>query len=83
MSSQPSVTIYTTPTCHTCRFAKKYMENKGINFKSVDVSLSPEGLTKIKSLGYDTAPVFVTKDGQHWQGLQTHLLDQLVVTAAA
>ncbi|CEP78979.1 MAG: glutaredoxin domain-containing protein [Defluviitoga tunisiensis] len=32
------VIIYTTPTCPWCRKAKAYLNEKGVNFKEIDVS---------------------------------------------
>ncbi len=34
----PRVIIFTTPTCRFCRAAKKYLRERGIRFKEVDVS---------------------------------------------
>ncbi len=35
---QPRVIIFTTPTCTYCNMAKKYLRERGIKFKDVDVS---------------------------------------------
>ncbi len=35
---QPSVIVFSTPTCSFCNMAKKYFREKGIRFKDVDVS---------------------------------------------
>ncbi len=34
----PRVIIFTTPTCTFCRKTKKYLRERGIPFKDVDVS---------------------------------------------
>lgn len=34
----PRVILFTTPTCSFCRTAKKYLREKGVRFKDVDVS---------------------------------------------
>lgn len=36
--SQHNVTVYSTPTCHYCVLAKKYLTEKGVQFQDVDVS---------------------------------------------
>jgi glutaredoxin 3 len=36
--SQPRVIIFSTPTCTYCNMAKKYLRERGIKFKDVDVS---------------------------------------------
>lgn len=37
-SSQPNVILFTTPTCSFCTTAKRYLREKQIRFKEVDVS---------------------------------------------
>ena len=37
-SSQPNVILFTTPTCSFCNTAKRYLREKQIRFKEVDVS---------------------------------------------
>lgn len=38
VKSQPRVIIFTTPSCPYCNMAKKYLREKGVKFKEVDVS---------------------------------------------
>lgn len=35
---QPRVIVFSTPTCTYCNAAKRYLREKGIQFKDVDVS---------------------------------------------
>ncbi|NTU71239.1 MAG: glutaredoxin family protein [Coriobacteriia bacterium] len=35
--SQPRIVIYTSPSCHWCRVAKSYLDNKGLSYREVDV----------------------------------------------
>ena len=37
-SSHPNVIMFTTPTCSYCTTAKRYLREKQIRFKEVDVS---------------------------------------------
>ncbi len=37
----PRVIIFTTPTCTFCRKTKKYLRERGVPFKDVDVSRDP------------------------------------------
>lgn len=78
-----SLTIYTTPACPACIFSKRYMEKHGIAFESVDVTVDPDGLAIIKSLGYGTAPVFIAADGSHFQGFQPDLINAAAGNIAA
>ncbi len=34
----PRVIVFTTPTCRFCRAVKKYLRERGVPFKDVDVS---------------------------------------------
>lgn len=38
MQTQSKVIIFTTPTCQFCNAAKRYLREKKVNFKEVDVS---------------------------------------------
>lgn len=38
---QPRVIIFTTPTCQFCNAVKRYLRERGIKFKEVDVSRDP------------------------------------------
>ncbi len=37
-NSQPNVIMFTTPTCSFCNTAKRYLKEKQIRFKEIDVS---------------------------------------------
>jgi glutaredoxin-like YruB-family protein len=39
--AQPKVIMFTTPTCSFCNSAKRYLREKKIKFKEVDVSRDP------------------------------------------
>ncbi|GIV66457.1 MAG: glutaredoxin domain-containing protein [Chloroflexota bacterium] len=39
--NQPKVIIFTTPTCTYCNMTKKYLREKGVRFREVDVSRDP------------------------------------------
>lgn len=36
--SAPKVLMFTTPTCHYCKVAKRYFKEQGVRFREVDVS---------------------------------------------
>jgi len=44
------VKIYTTPGCNYCRQAKVFLEEKGIDFESVDVSADKEAMQEMRKL---------------------------------
>ncbi len=35
---QPTVTIYSTPTCHFCQMAKDFFAEKGVQYTGFDVA---------------------------------------------
>lgn len=42
------VIVFSTPTCHYCTLAKKYLRRHGINFREVDISRNPSAARDIK-----------------------------------
>lgn len=54
----PRVIIFTTPSCSFCRTAKKYLRQKGVRFKDVDVSRdSAAARDMVKRSGQQGVPV--------------------------
>lgn len=41
MNSQPRVIVFSTPNCPYCNMAKRYLRERGIRFRDVDVSRDP------------------------------------------
>jgi glutaredoxin 3 len=37
----PRITVYTSPACHWCRVAKRYIEDRGLTFREVDIISDP------------------------------------------
>jgi glutaredoxin len=61
------VEIYTVRNCAKCKEVKKYLEEKGVGFKELDMSIGgiPELQQKkkeFKSMGLTTYPVTLIKD---------------------
>ncbi|QDP45054.1 NrdH-like glutaredoxin [Microbacterium phage Stromboli] len=42
------VTLYTTPTCGTCKVAERRLDDAGVEFKKVDLTEHPDALLDIK-----------------------------------
>lgn len=62
-TSQPAVTIYTTPTCGFCHMAKDYFAEKGIAYTERDVTVDEEGLQFIlEKIGQAATPVITIDD---------------------
>lgn len=41
MNNQPRVIVFSTPNCPYCNMAKRYLRERGIRFRDVDVSRDP------------------------------------------
>lgn len=59
-----SVKVYSTPTCPYCLRLKKYLEDEGVSFESIDVSSDEPGLREMVNVsGQMGVPVLVI-DGE-------------------
>lgn len=41
VKTAPKVLMFTTPTCHYCKVAKRYFKEQGVKFREIDVSKNP------------------------------------------
>ena len=63
MQSQPTVTIYTTPTCAFCHMAKEYFKEKGIKYTEKDLTTDAEALEfVVKEVGQAVTPIITIND---------------------
>ena len=60
------VTIYSTPTCGYCTLAKDFLQEKGVEYKEVDVSVDQQKAQEmVEKTGQMGVPVIIiNKDGQ-------------------
>ncbi len=73
-----SVTVYSTPTCPYCVYAKDYLYEKGVTFTDVDVSSSREKAQEmIEKSGQMGVPV-IDIDGTILVGFQPDAFDALL-----
>ncbi len=57
------VTVYTTPTCVFCPLVKKFLDEKKVEYKEVDVSSNSEEMEKMKEkTGQMGVPVVLIGD---------------------
>ena len=73
------ITIYSTPTCHYCLMAKDYFDEKGIDYKTVDVSTDMEKREEMLKLtdGQTGVPVIVI-DGEIIFGFDKDKIEKLL-----
>ncbi|HIP50337.1 MAG TPA: glutaredoxin family protein [Candidatus Pacebacteria bacterium] len=61
-----NVTIYSTPTCGYCTMAKDFLQEKGVEYEEVDVSVDQQkAQAVVEKTGQMGVPVIIIeKDGQ-------------------
>ena len=67
------ITIYSKPNCMACNFSKKYLEDKGVEFKEINVFEDKEALAMLRDKGFSEMPV-VDVDGEFHTGFQPNIL---------
>jgi glutaredoxin-like YruB-family protein len=73
-----AVKVYSTPTCPYCRMAKNFLEEKGVAFDNVDVSIDAAGRDEMmKKSGQMGVPV-IDVDGEIVIGFDKERLENLV-----
>lgn len=72
------VTVYTKPSCQQCTATYRALDKKGIPYNSVDITVDVEAGDRLRSLGYQQAPV-VTAGENHWTGFRPDLIEELAL----
>jgi glutaredoxin-like protein NrdH len=72
------VTVYTKPNCVQCNATKNYLDAKGVEYNTVDITKDPDALDTLIENGFKAAPV-VNYDGEWWAGFQPDLIDKKLV----
>ena len=71
-----SITVYTKPACVQCNATYKALDNQGIAYEVVDISMDSEARDYVMALGYLQAPVVVAGDA-HWAGFRPDMIGRL------
>lgn len=59
-SAQKDVVIYTKATCPYCRDLKAYLDQKGVNYREIDVYANPEATRETyERAGQETVPITI------------------------
>lgn len=57
-----AITLYTKPSCVQCTATKRLLDQRGLEYTTVDVTEDPDALAFIKDeLGFSAAPVVYTE----------------------
>ena len=59
-----------------CNFSKKYLEDKGVKFKEIDVFKDAEALAMLRDEGYSQMPV-VDVNGEFHTGFRPDVLSKV------
>ncbi len=68
--------VYSKPSCVQCNATYRHLDDRGIDYKIVDITQDPEAYEHVKSLGYLQAPVVQTDD-DHWSGYRPDKIDEV------
>lgn len=72
------ITIYSTPTCVYCSSLKKYLQEKGIEYKEIDVSRNQQELEKMVAISGQMGVPVVDIDGNIVIGFDREKIDELL-----
>lgn len=75
--SMSKITVYSKPNCMQCNFTKKYLDDKGVEYSTLDVFADEEALNYIKSLGFQSLPVVEIDGEDPFNGFRPDLLAKL------
>jgi glutaredoxin-like protein NrdH len=69
--------VYTKPNCVQCDATKRWLDNHGIEYSTVDIEQDQEAFDRIVALGFRAAPVVESEAGS-WSGFNPDKLSLLV-----
>ena len=72
------ITVYSKPDCMQCAFSKKYLNDKGVEFKEINVFEDDKALAMLRDKGFSQMPV-VSIDGEFHTGFQPNVLAKVEV----
>lgn len=65
------VVVYSKPNCAQCNFTKKFLDNNGIDYQTIDVYDDEKALQLLKDKGLSSMPVVSINDfEEHWTGFR-------------
>lgn len=72
-----SVTVYSKPKCMQCKYTKRFLDNAGIEYTSINVFEDAEALEQLKKEGLRTLPVIKVEGWEPFMGYQPDKLEKL------
>lgn len=77
------VTVYTKPDCPECEKTKSHLRRKDIPFEIIDMFADRSVLQKIKDMGFRSAPVVMTSEGDSWSGYKPEKISALAASSTS
>lgn len=71
-----SITVYAKPHCPQCNATKRQLDRMGADYSVVDLTQSPDDLSRFVSQGFQQAPIVVAGDDT-WSGYRPDLLSKV------
>jgi len=71
------VIVYSTPLCAPCERLKRYLRERGVAFRLIDVMMDEEAGALLESRGIRSTPV-LSVDGELAVGFDPERIDQLL-----
>ncbi|KDD17660.1 glutaredoxin family protein [Bordetella bronchiseptica] len=69
MNMAHDIVVYATPFCAPCERLKKFLQEKQVPFRSVDLMMDEEAAERLEDLGIRSSPVLEV-DGRCYHGGQ-------------
>ena len=70
------IKVYSKPNCMSCNFAKKYLDDKGVEFKEINVFEDDKALAMLRDEGFSQMPV-VDVNGEFHTGFRPDVLSKV------
>lgn len=82
-----TLTIYTKPGCQYCAAAKQYLNEQGITYNEVDITLNEDKADWLRNQGFKSLPVIFAGDhpliNGGWNALRTMRKHEIMERLAA
>lgn len=72
-----NIKLYSKPSCMQCDFTKKRLDQLGLEYETLDVTVDPVALEEVQAMGFQGLPVVVAEGREPWQGFRPDELDSL------
>lgn len=76
------IIIYTRNDCVQCHATKRAMENRGVNFETINVDQVPDAAETLRAQGFRQLPVVIAGDTR-WSGFRPDMINRLRLPSQA